>query len=129
MELRRELAARAEGLRVRCAGVSMEPAVRMGEEVVVRAARGAAIRAGEVFLFEIAGGAFEMHRLVARLPGGWLVHRGDNQAVPDFGVTRVERVIGRVELPRVPPRRRDVARALVAMARRAPAAARRRLAR
>jgi hypothetical protein len=58
-----------------------------------------------------------MHRLIARLPGGWLVHRGDNSA--SFGWTRVERVVGRCELPRRRPRTRQVAAALTASAWRA----------
>jgi hypothetical protein len=47
------------------------------------------------------------------LPGGWLVHRGDNQVVRGFGATRIERVVGKAELARRAPGPVAVARALV----------------
>ena len=90
----------------------MEPALRRGDRVTVRACDPRQLRAGDVFLFETVGGVLEMHRLIAALPGGWLIHRGDNQAVRRFGVTRVERVLGRAELPRVAPSRIERARAI-----------------
>ena len=106
------------GLRVTVAGISMEPVARRGEVVVVRAAGASALRAGDVFLFETMGGELELHRLVVALPGGWLVHRGDNQVVRGFAATRSERVIGKAELARRVPGARERARALVWAARR-----------
>jgi len=91
----------------------MEPALRRGDRVTVRACDPRRLRSGDVFVFETMGGAFEMHRLIAPLPGGWLIHRGDNQAVRRFGVTRVERVIGRAETARRAPSIGERARALV----------------
>ena len=63
-----------------------------------------------------------MHRLVLALPGGWLVHRGDHQEVARVGVTRTERVLGRAELAVRPPGVAQIARALAAVAVRAPGA-------
>jgi hypothetical protein len=97
----------------------MEPALRRGDRVTVRACNPSRLRPGDVFLFEISQGALEMHRLVLALPGGWLVHRGDNRIVERFGVTRAERVIGRAELPRKAPRLEERARATAFAARRA----------
>jgi hypothetical protein len=97
----------------------MEPTVRRGDRVTVRACPARRLRPGDVFLFEIPGGAFELHRLVLALPGGWLVHRGDNRVVERFGVTRAARVIGRAELPPQAPQMGERARACVFAARRA----------
>lgn len=117
--LTRDLAARPEGVEITVAGASMEPAAPKGQRVRVRAARPEALRPGDVFLFERVDGGLELHRLVVALPGGWLVHRGDNQLVREFGVTSAERVIGRAELARVVPGRREKLRAVIAMIRRA----------
>jgi hypothetical protein len=92
----------------------MEPTLREGEQVRVRAVRAAALRAGEVILFEIPGGAVELHRLIVRLPRGVLVHRGDNPSARP-GLVRVDRVIGRAELAARPPGRRAVLGALAAI--------------
>jgi len=91
----------------------MEPALRRGDQVLVRACDPHHLRPGDVFLFETVSGPLEMHRLIASLPGGWLIHRGDNQAIRRFSVTRVERVIGRADLPRLSPSFRERARAMV----------------
>jgi hypothetical protein len=121
----RDLAARPDGLEVTCAGPSMTPAVRPGDRVRVRA--GAPIRPGDVFLFETSRGELELHRLVAALPGGWLVHRGDNQAIAGFDLVRADAVIGRADVPPRPPRRSEVARAVLAVTRRVPGAIWRRI--
>jgi len=113
VELARALAATPAGLRVTVAGISMEPVAPKGTQVVVRAVEARRLRRGEVFLFATAGGEMELHRLVIALPGGWLVHRGDNQVVRGFAATRVERVVGRAEMARRPHRAVEVARALV----------------
>ncbi len=113
-DLRKDLAALPEGLLVTCAGDSMTPTLRRGEQVRVKRAR---IDVGDVFVFETSDGALEMHRLVLALPRGILVHRGDYQDVEMFGFTRTSRVLGRAELPRVRPSRGERARALVAVAR------------
>jgi len=108
-QLAREMAKRLEGLEMTCAGASMEPVVRQGEKVPVRPGR---VRPGDVFVFVTGGGELEMHRLVVELPRGWLVHRGDNGA--RYGWTRVERVVGRCELPRRRPPARAIAGAIAA---------------
>lgn len=119
MELLRDLAASPAGLTITCAGYSMQPVVWKGQAVTVRAAP---VQPGDVFLFVTGAGQLELHRLVVRLPRGWLVHRGDHQVVPGYGFTRAERVIGRAELARKPPRRGEVLRALAAATRAAPGA-------
>lgn len=96
----------------------MRPVADRGTQVIVRAVPARQLRPGDVFLFALEGGDVELHRLVMAVPGGWLVHRGDNQAVRGFGVTRVERVIGKAELARVVPARRERARAAIEVARR-----------
>ena len=74
--------------------------MRPGEQVLVRAVRWGA---GDVVLFETGGGELELHRVLARLPGGIVVHRGDNP-VGRAGVVRAARVIGRAALPWRPVR-------------------------
>jgi signal peptidase I len=97
----------------------MEPTLRYGDRVTVRACHPRRLRPGDVFVFETVSGPLEMHRLVAVLPGGWLVHRGDHQIHRRFGVTRAERVIGRVDLPRRTPGYAERARAAAFALRRA----------
>lgn len=111
-ELRAQLAASAAGLLVTCAGNSMAPTVRRGDQVRVR--RGP-IEPGDVFLFETSTGTLELHRLIAVLPRGRLVHRGD--AGGRFGFTSRAKVIGRAEVPRRAPTRLELARAMAAVAR------------
>lgn len=110
-DLRRQLAALPEGLLVTCAGDSMLPTLRRGEQVRVHAGP---IAVGDVFVFETADGQLELHRLVLALPRGLLVHLGDHSE--RFGFTRLDRVLGRAALPRVPPTKRTTARALLAAA-------------
>lgn len=95
----------------------MEPTVRVGEVVVVRAV--ARVRVGDVVLFEHAraGGTLGLHRVVARLPGGWVVHCGDAEGSRP-GVTREERVIGAVAGMRRRPRAWQLRRAAAHVARR-----------
>jgi hypothetical protein len=97
----------------------MEPTLRYGDRVTVRACHPRRLRPGDVFLFETVSGPLEMHRLIAALPGGWLVHRGDHQVHRRFGMTRAERVLGRAELARVTPNVTERARAAAFVARRA----------
>ena len=117
VELARQKAALPGGLVVTVAGISMEPVARRGDQVTVHAGR--RLRPGDVFLFETSEGELELHRLVVALPGGWLVHRGDNQVVRGFGATRAERVVGKAELPRRAPLPVELARALLWAATRA----------
>jgi hypothetical protein len=84
-----------DGLTVTCGGVSMEPAIRKGDQVRVRAGRP---RVGEVAAFVTRRGQLEMHRLVARAPGlRWWVHAGDNQVAPSLGLVHEAQVVGVVE--------------------------------
>ncbi len=112
--LARELAVGPAGLAVTCASPSMEPTIRVGEVVTVHAGR---VRRGDVFLFEHASGALGLHRLIARLPGGWIVHCGDHPTAQP-GVTRVEQIIGRAEVARRRPTARQAGRAARLIARR-----------
>lgn len=86
----------------------MEPTVRVGERVTVRAGQA---RVGDVVLFEHVRGTLGLHRVIARLPGGWVVHCGDEPSSRP-GATRVERVIGVVEGLRRRPRVWQVTRAV-----------------
>jgi signal peptidase I len=76
----------------------MEPTLRKGDRFRVAAA--GRIRAGDVILFE-ASDHLVTHRVVVHL-GGWIIHSGD-AAAGAVGVVRIERVIGRVLLPRRTP--------------------------
>ena len=98
IELLRERAQR--GMTVTCGGVSMEPAIRRGDAVRVRAGRP---RIGEVAAFVTRGGELELHRLLARAPGlGWWVHAGDNQVAPALGLVHDAQLVGVAEVPRGP---------------------------
>lgn len=110
----------ASGMVVTCGGVSMEPSIRRGDAVSVRAGRP---RVGEVAAFVTRRGQLELHRLVARVPVlGWWVHAGDNQAAPHLGLVHDRQLVGVVDgAPRPPSwsmRARAAARVARAAARR-----------
>jgi hypothetical protein len=92
----------------------MAPTVGVGDRVRVVAGP---VRPGDVALFP-GSGTFVLHRVLARLPGGLLVHAGD-QNPTHSGLIRERDVLGRAELParRVGLGTRLVA-TLVALARR-----------
>ena len=69
--LLRDRAAGPDGLVTTCGGASMEPVIRRGDPVTVRAR---APRAGGVAAFVTTRGELELHRLVAAAPGGWWAH-------------------------------------------------------
>ncbi|MBL8627580.1 MAG: S24/S26 family peptidase [Myxococcales bacterium] len=103
------------GLTVTCGGVSMEPVIRRGDAVRVRAGRP---RIGEVAAFVTRGGQLELHRLLARAPGlGWWVHAGDNQVAPALGLVHDAQVIGVAEVARGPVSLTQRLRAAVRLAR------------
>jgi signal peptidase I len=104
------IGAGAGPLVVTVSGSSMEPTVREGEKVMV--VRGAQVRVGDVILFETGAGELELHRLIARLPGGVLVHRGDHPEAR-AGVVRAKKVIGRAELAWRVPGVREAAGAVI----------------
>lgn len=113
-ELVRELAARPGGTWVTCAGRSMEPTVKLGDRVRVRACRD--VRAGDVVLFETADGRDHvLHRVVFKVPGlPFFLHIGDGGSGDGPGLVHLERLVGRADLPR----RRPDLRTLAAGARR-----------
>lgn len=117
LELLRELAATPGGAWVTCAGRSMEPTLRLGQQVRVRAGRRA--RVGEVVLFETADRqSYVLHRLVWRAPGvPWFLHLGDAGSPIGPRFARVERIVGVAELPRRRPGPRTVAAVARALAR------------
>ncbi len=83
---------------VSAAGASMEPTVGTGSRVHI--VPGDA-DVGDVALIRVPTG-FVLHRIVARLPGGLLVHIGDRPgALP--GLARRSALLGRAELPRRAP--------------------------
>lgn len=97
----RELARAPDGLWVTCAGRSMEPTVKLGDRVRVRAC--AVVRTGDVILFEGARGHV-LHRVVLALPGlPWFVHLGDAGSPDGPGIAPKNTVVGRAELPRRQP--------------------------
>ncbi len=113
--LARQLAAGPTGLAVTCASASMEPTIRVGEVVLARSGRA---RVGDVVVFEHVRSTLGLHRVVARLPGGWIVHCGDERGSRP-GVTREERVIGVVDGMRRRPTAWQLRRAAAYVARRA----------
>ena len=58
-------AARPDGLVLTCGGVSMEPAIRIGQEVRVRSGT---FRRGCVAAFVNRRGSIELHRLILSTP-------------------------------------------------------------
>ena len=96
IELMRERAAGDGGLEVTCGGVSMEPVIARGARVRIRAA---APRRGAVAAFVTRDGVLELHRLIARAPGGWWAHLGDNQAAPDVGLVHAAQIVGIADVP------------------------------
>lgn len=104
-----------DGLTVTCGGVSMEPVIRRGDAVRVRAGRP---RVGEVAAFVTRRGQLELHRLVARAPGlGWWVHAGDNQVAPALGLVHDAQVIGVADVARGPVALTQRLRAVARLAR------------
>lgn len=113
IELLRERAQR--GMTVTCGGMSMEPAIRRGDPVRVRAGRP---RIGEVAAFVTRGGELELHRLVARAPGlGWWVHAGDNQVARALGLVHDAQLVGVAEVARAPVALTQRLRAVARLAR------------
>lgn len=109
----RELARTPAGIWITCAGRSMEPALRLGDRVRVKAARRP--RIGDVVLLETADGRdLVLHRVILALPGlPWFWHDGDAGA-PDPAPAHVRQLLGRANLARRAPR----LAALAAIARR-----------
>jgi hypothetical protein len=111
----RDLAAQPSGAWVTCASGSMEPTIRPGDRVRIRACRGDQIRVGEVVLFEtLTGGSLVLHRVVLRLP--WIpyfLHLGDAGRPAGPGIAHLSRVLGRADLPRHPPSPRVLAQSVV----------------
>lgn len=91
----------AGGLEVTCGGASMEPAIPRGSRVRVLAQQA---RIGRVAAFVTNRGELELHRLVARGPGGWWAHLGDNQVDPTPGLVHASHIVGVADVaPRPPP--------------------------
>lgn len=115
IHLLRDRASSREGLTLTCAGVSMEPAIRMGEQVVVRVQ---APRRGAVAAFVTRRGAIELHRLIlSTLALGWWVHAGDNQVSPELGLVHGSQIVGIAEVPVITPGAVVSARAAARLAR------------
>jgi len=99
----RALAAASGGVEVVCAGESMRPTLHDGDRVRVH--RCHTVTPGDVVLFETRDGTGTvLHRVVARIPGTpWFVHCGDAGRRGGAGLARLDRVIGRADLPRRRP--------------------------
>jgi hypothetical protein len=124
MAFLRERMSSVDGLEVTCGGSSMEPIIRRGARVRVlpRAAQ-----IGQVAAFVTSHGELELHRLVARVPGGWWAHLGDNQVDPTPGLVHASHIVGIADVPRRAPRPRERLRALTRIGRAAMTVARRAL--
>jgi len=94
-QLARDLLERGE-LVVTVAGGSMAPTLPIGARVIVRPLPA---RAGDVGLFRVtASPGFLLHRVIARLPGGYVVHAGDRPGAR-AGVARARDLLGRADVP------------------------------
>ena len=113
--LLRDRAAGPDGLTLTCAGVSMEPVIRLGQPVRVRPG---VYRRGAVAAFVNRRGSIELHRLVlSTTPLDWWVHAGDNQVSPELGVVHGAQLVGVAEVPVVRPSAALTARAALRLAR------------
>ena len=112
------------GLEVTCGGRSMEPVIARGARVRVLPGRA---RVGHVAAFLTERGDLELHRLVARAPGGWWAHLGDNQVDPTPGLVHASHIVGFADVPEKAPRARARIRALTRIGRAALTVARRTL--
>jgi hypothetical protein len=125
----------ADGLEVTCVGASMEPVIARGARVRVHGgsarvgacARGGSARVGHVAAFVTDRGELEVHRLVARVPGGWWAHLGDNQVDRSPGLVHASHIVGIADVPGRSPRVVERIRALTRFGRAAAAVARRTL--
>lgn len=101
-ELVRELAHAPGGVWVTCMGRSMEPTIKLGDQVRVEAC--ARVSAGDVVLFE-GSRSYVLHRVILAIPGtSWFLHIGDAGSEDGPGLAHRARVIGRAALPRQVPR-------------------------
>lgn len=123
LELLRERAASDGGLTVTCGGASMEPVIARGASVRIAAGRP---RRGAVAAFVTRDGTLELHRLIARGPGGWWAHLGDNQAAPHVGLVHAAQIVGIADVPARAPGAVDSMRSAMRFARAALNVARRR---
>lgn len=113
IELLRDRASSPAGWVVTCGGSSMEPVLRRGERVAIRAQPP---RRGAVAAFVTSRGDLELHRLVAAAPGGWWAHLGDNQVDPAPGLVHTSQIVGVAALPVRVPHAVERARALARFA-------------
>ena len=105
----------------RFGGTSMSPAI--ADRAEVRLLCGVpAVERGDVVAF-LDEGRVIVHRVVAALPGGGLLTRGDARLLPDRPLPDAGQVMGRVEAVRVreqfvevPPFRGSIAQALMLLA-------------
>ncbi len=87
--------------KVRCIGRSMEPTIRLGQEVSVSACD--SVRVGDVVLFETQSGGHVLHRIILSVPGvPWLVHKGD-AIEGHMGLIHRSQIVGRVSTPNRQP--------------------------
>lgn len=113
--LLRDRARSPAGLGLTCAGISMEPVIRLGQPVLVRAG---APRRGAVAAFVNRRGSIELHRLVLSTPLlDWWVHAGDNQVAAELGLVHGSQLVGLAEVPRARPGAVLTTRAAVRLAR------------
>ena len=107
----RDLAATGSGAAFTCNSGSMEPTIRVGEQVRVRAVPEAAIRVGDVVVYRGARD-FMLHRIVLIAPSRtWFLHIGDAPSTRAPGRAAMASIIGVVDLPRKLPPARVYARA------------------
>lgn len=105
--LLRELAQSSAGVLITCNSGSMEPTIRVGQSVRVRAIPGPVLRAGDVVVYEGKDGVYMMHRIVLISPGrAWFLHIGDAPTRSGPRRALMSSIIGRVDRQRrrPPPR-------------------------
>jgi hypothetical protein len=86
----------------------MEPTVRVGERVRIRAVPRSQLRVGDVVLFEGGHDDYILHRIVLLSPRRrWFLHTGDAPTPAGPRRALCSRIVGRAELPRrpIPPQR------------------------
>ena len=71
----------------------MMPTLSVGETVQIAKTKP---RIGDVFAFRARDGQVIIHRLIARLPGGLLLHCGDSPECRQAGSTKTDRIVGTV---------------------------------